>query len=61
MKPYGVDLCERIVVAVEQKGWNQAEAAEVFGVSEASRLGQPRSRRARPGTCASTMRAATVS
>lgn len=36
MKPYGVDLRERIVAAVEEKGWTQAKAAEVFGVSEAS-------------------------
>ena len=36
MKPYGVDLRERVVAAVEQKGWSQARAAEVFGVSEAS-------------------------
>ena len=36
MKPYGVDLRERIVAAVEEKGWTQAKAAEVFAVSEAS-------------------------
>ena len=36
MKAYGVDLRERIVAAVEEKGWTQAKAAEVFEVSEAS-------------------------
>ncbi len=30
------NLRERIVAAVEEKGWSQAKAAEVFGVSEAS-------------------------
>ena len=36
MKAYGVDLRERVVAAVEQKGWTQARAAKVFGMSEAS-------------------------
>ena len=36
MKPYSVDLRERVVAAVVEKGWKQARAAEVFGVSEGS-------------------------
>ena len=36
MKALDQDLRVRVVAAVVEKGWKQARAAEVFGVSEAS-------------------------
>lgn len=36
MKARSEDLRERVVAVVVEKGWQQAQAAKVFGVSEAS-------------------------
>ncbi len=36
MKAYSVDLWERVVAAVVEKGWTWARTAEALGVSEAS-------------------------
>ena len=48
MKPYGVDLRERIAAATAEKGWTRAKAAEVFEVSGRRQTIRGTTERARP-------------